>query len=182
MESEVCKFNKSGYCKFRDSCLKRHENAVCIEENCNGKCIRRHPKLCRYFAQHNYCKFGNLCKYKHEEDTSKDFEERIGHLEEALSKSLAEIEILKRKLQTLETTQVDQAKLDGSNSNKEVENNMKDGEVQTEKDKNGTCEICKKSFKNARGLNIHMKVHDNIAQIDGNVTLISSDGDSDNFN
>ena len=66
MESEVCKFHQSGYCKFRDSCLKRPENAVYNDENYNGTCIRRHPRICRYFAQHKYCNLGKLCKYTHE--------------------------------------------------------------------------------------------------------------------
>ena len=44
---------------------------------------------------------------------------------------------------------------------------------------NSNCDICEKSFKNKRGLKAHMRVHDSVPQIDGNVTLISDDGELD---
>ena len=45
----LCKFNQTGFCKFRQKCSKTHNNTLCENENgCNEEyCSKRHPKLCK---------------------------------------------------------------------------------------------------------------------------------------
>ena len=71
-EGSICKYNQRGYCKFKQSCRKRHENKTCKEENaCNIKeCIYRHPKVCINFVGENSCRFGEDCAYKHKDINS----------------------------------------------------------------------------------------------------------------
>ena len=105
MESEVCKYNQFSYCKFRDSCVKRHENTLCNVVNCEMSCLQRHPKVCRFYSQQRYCKFGKHCKFKHEEKVPGDYEIRVAKLKEALNKSLEQIDSLKSKIEMLEKEQ-----------------------------------------------------------------------------
>ena len=93
MESEICYFNKTCCCKYRDSCTKRHEDILCEDRNCNGtKCSRRHQKLCKYFSIYNECKFGDVCKFHHKDETSSELEDKIIKLEEALNRSNIDID------------------------------------------------------------------------------------------
>ena len=62
----TCSHFMYGYCKFQEHCPKQHLNVVC-EENptCdNNGCVKRHPKLCEFFARNNKCKF-KKCDYMH---------------------------------------------------------------------------------------------------------------------
>ena len=63
----VCQFNKFGYCKYKEGCMKLH-----IDENCdnscdNLNCVRRHPKECKYYRKYKRCKF-DPCRYLHKEN------------------------------------------------------------------------------------------------------------------
>ena len=70
MENEVCLYQKYGFCKFKESCLKRHLKDKCKDLNrCKIKknCEKRHPKLCRrYVLDQNYS-YGEDCEYLHED-------------------------------------------------------------------------------------------------------------------
>ena len=89
----VCKYFKFGFCKFKDSCMKRHVEEVCAEVNCSlTSCYKRHPIVCRYFKLGGRCKFGQRCAYRHEE--SKE------HLEIENLKN--EVKILVERLKVVE--------------------------------------------------------------------------------
>ena len=60
----VCRYNKIGYCKYKDKCRNRHIEAICVDESCDGICEQRHPKVCRFYQQYGRCKF-NPCMYSH---------------------------------------------------------------------------------------------------------------------
>ena len=63
---DVCIYNKYGYCKFKDKCLKAHENRICDLLSCEKKkCKFRHPKTCKFYINKETCKFGEECKYLH---------------------------------------------------------------------------------------------------------------------
>ena len=65
----VCTFNKYGFCKYRERCLKVHIDDVCDDSSCdnNLNCNRRHPKECIYDKKYKRCKF-DPCKYLHREN------------------------------------------------------------------------------------------------------------------
>ena len=64
---DLCLFNKFGYCKYLDTCRKRHTKEVCENSNCEvNKCGKRHPKPCRFYLEYGRCKFGEYCYYKHD--------------------------------------------------------------------------------------------------------------------
>ena len=64
----VCQFNKYGFCKFKERCLKLHIDDNCADSSCDrSSCIRRHPKECRYYRKYRRCKY-DPCKYLHSEN------------------------------------------------------------------------------------------------------------------
>ena len=64
----VCLFNKYGFCKFKERCLKLHIDDNCADSSCNtSSCNRRHPKECRYYRRYRRCKF-DPCKFLHKEN------------------------------------------------------------------------------------------------------------------
>ena len=70
MEGEVCMYQKFGYCKYKESCLKRHLQETCQDSSaCSSKmsCQKRHPKGCKRFAIEGFCIFGAGCAYRHQE-------------------------------------------------------------------------------------------------------------------
>ena len=82
---EICKFNKFGFCKFRNTCFKKHENQKCEKKNCKiWNCSLRHPKTCRFFREYKRCKFGEFCKFSHDQLTEKNYSEDIGGMMEKL--------------------------------------------------------------------------------------------------
>ena len=85
---EICKINKFGYCKLRNTCLKTHENQKCEEKkDCNfWNCSLRLPQSCRFFREFKRCKFGEFCKVSHDHDqlTEKIYSEEIGGMMENL--------------------------------------------------------------------------------------------------
>jgi hypothetical protein len=63
----ICKFNQSGFCKFRSHCRKQHFMETCSNKQCNMEtCIYRHPMMWRYFTNFGRCKFKDSCAYLHE--------------------------------------------------------------------------------------------------------------------
>ena len=78
----ICRYIQTGYCKFKNLCRYRHIEEVCDVTDCEShECLKRHPRVCRYFQFRGYCKFSDHCAYAHQE-----------------RKEVKEIEILKRRL------------------------------------------------------------------------------------
>ena len=63
----ICKYNQSGFCKFRENCLRIHNNEVCnnISDCKSENCTKRHPKVCNNFKKHGYCRHKEQCSYQH---------------------------------------------------------------------------------------------------------------------
>ena len=69
MESTVCRYFQTGFCKYVEKCRKHQE--ICSTKFCKDKlCTKRHPKPCKHFKSFNTCKFGDSCAYRH--DMSKE--------------------------------------------------------------------------------------------------------------
>ena len=72
MEDTICKYNQSGFCKFRKTCDKRHDNEICNNiTNCKEtQCTKRHPKKCKRFNENGKCFYKEECAYLHDDVTS----------------------------------------------------------------------------------------------------------------
>ena len=72
---EVCKYQKYGFCKFKDSCKNQHLVKTCENltacENVKS-CHKRHPRVCKRFALEKVCSFGADCAYQHQEEKGYD--------------------------------------------------------------------------------------------------------------
>ena len=92
MASNVhCLFNKFGFCKYLDTCRKKHSKDICEVPQCKViNCHKRHPKTCRFYQEYGKCKFGDYCCYKHNEN-------------ERNFKIVKELENMKERLQLVET-------------------------------------------------------------------------------
>ena len=97
MEDEVCRYQKYGFCKFKEKGRKRHLKEECKDlSDCKSQkvCNKRHPKICRRYVNERSCSFGQSCEYFYEEkDISEEentLQEKIVELEKVVKKSLAE--------------------------------------------------------------------------------------------
>ena len=87
----ICRYNKFGYCKFKDTCRKNHINTLCENSSCDVQiCTLRHPKECKHYRNHGRCKFGEWCRFSHIE---KEDELKNLRLEnDTINKKLADLE------------------------------------------------------------------------------------------
>ena len=93
MATQVCKFNKFGYCRYKDVCRNLHVNESCENVSCDiSSCSQRHPRECRYYREYKRCKF-TPCKYTHILHISNESE--IGKLKKDHLESVAKIKELK---------------------------------------------------------------------------------------
>ena len=93
----VCSWFKYGYCRHRESCRKRHNQEVCDESNCNiYRCIKRHPKTCKYYLNYGRCKF-NPCAFLH-----KNNDENVENLKKDNLEIVRKLEAIDRNLKELE--------------------------------------------------------------------------------
>ena len=162
MADKVCKYNQSGYCKYQSRCRFRHVNTICEDEECNNKsCENSHPKLCTYFEKFGRCKFGDFCKFSHlklAKTHSDDVKTKLIQLEDKVNEQQDEISILKDEIKGLKNLL--------QTFQKDVDDAKESKNISTFK-----CDMCEKVFKTKNGLQKHMKVHDKIEQIDGNVSI-----------
>ena len=62
----VCRFNQRGFCKYGESCQKKHVNEICQIENCySNVCEKRHPLVCKWFSLKTGCRFKEGCAFLH---------------------------------------------------------------------------------------------------------------------
>ena len=98
----VCQYHHYGHCKFGVLCRKKHEAETCTSFPCNkDSCMKRHPKVCRYFTLAGACKFRDECSFLHLTSPTtriNELEEEIKHLQ-GLFTSISE-DVLKINAQT----------------------------------------------------------------------------------
>ena len=105
---DVCRYNKFGFCKFKEECRIPHVNEVCDNSLCDIKnCVKRHPRKCKFY-RYNRCKFKENCSFSHENqiDSEDTFSKKFEQLEKDLKEANEEIEknkICNDKLGQLET-------------------------------------------------------------------------------
>ena len=106
----VCKYEKFGFCKERDSCPRFHPKVLCDKDTCDvTSCSKRHPMPCRNFTK-GECRFGNVCKFDHRKQKSfKDLEikndnllKELKHLKSRITDQDATISSLKQMIENLQ--------------------------------------------------------------------------------
>ena len=122
-KENVCRFNQFGYCKFGNTCFRRHENRLCENEHCEGQtCLYRHPRRCRFFFEYKYCKFGTYCRFKHEASASQDTLKEIEDLRKALENVNKKIKEKEEEIKRMDDQIVAFGKLKEDNKNLSREN------------------------------------------------------------
>ena len=105
MEHEVCHYNQTGFCKFRQHCRKEHENRIC-QQNHDFKstgCSLRHPKVCRSFERDGTCKFKEVCAYKHQISQNAEMHAQdVRNLQQEMSQMISMIKQMEDKIEFLE--------------------------------------------------------------------------------
>ena len=84
MEEEVCMFNKFGYCRFKEKCVKTHYQEICKEnESCKAKnhCSKRHPKKCREYGEQK--RIQNEASQPFETQGNNEIKEKVDVLEKS---------------------------------------------------------------------------------------------------
>ena len=120
MANEVlCLFNKFGYCRYLETCRKKHTKDICDIPQCEVNiCSKRHPRTCRYYEEYGRCKFGDDCSYKHNKsetnsEIGKELEkvkDKIRLLESIVEKKEEEIKRLLENVKSLEARYSHQCK------------------------------------------------------------------------
>ena len=100
---KICKFEKYGFCKSKESCKDYHPVEICKKQVCNiGRCDKRHPQPCRYF-RYGSCRFRDSCKYEHKEYVN------TNELLERIDKLKNEKEVQAKRIDKLEKEKEEQA-------------------------------------------------------------------------
>ena len=122
MNENVSRFNQKGFCKFGDTCIQVHVNEMREIQGCNrSRCRKRHPKLCRYFAERNYSKFGHECSFKHHDNDNSVNVKQFQSLDENIKNIKAEMDVLKNTLKTLSNIKQEERILKNSVENQKDE-------------------------------------------------------------
>ena len=97
----ICKFNQTGFCKYRDKCRHKHNDKACENKTtCNKEnCKLRHPKLCRTFRSTGKCRHNENCAYSHAEielsGKEKEIDQIVAKHDEEIAMINAELEKMK---------------------------------------------------------------------------------------
>jgi hypothetical protein len=106
----LCVNNKFGYCKFGQTCKKKHVNQICDRTSCRTyNCEKRHPKKCLWYERFNRCKFSN-CAYMHVKDIDQTelkekiekLDNKINEKEDEIRQQIIKIEQIELKLNNVE--------------------------------------------------------------------------------
>ena len=104
-QSTVCRYNKFGFCRFKEVCRKRHFSELCVSHECDvSSCEKRHPKKCKYHMQRR-CKFGLDCMFVHivEQNVDERMDDKVKQLENEIKNKTEEINEQNNKICELES-------------------------------------------------------------------------------
>ena len=73
-----CKYYNVGYCKYKVKCKFTHPTEVC-NNNVGGKCedqkcLKRHPKICKWLTGSSGCRRNENCEFSHVTPVSDDIQ------------------------------------------------------------------------------------------------------------
>ena len=125
----ICKFNQTGFCKFKQFCKKEHVNEMCESqsESKTEMCTKRHPKICRNFIKDGECGHGNKCAYMRTEKIKQlDAQQKLNEiLAMALATQIKEIADMRNEMIELK---IKVQHLENYNQTKHVKEYTKDAE------------------------------------------------------
>ena len=95
---EICKFEKYGFCKSKDSCKDYHPVEIFKRQFCSiGRCDQRHPQPSRYFRSGG-CRFKDTCKYEYKEHVNtNELLDKMHRLEEEKKLQAERIDMLEKE-------------------------------------------------------------------------------------
>ena len=99
----MCKFQKFGFCKFKERCKKKHLKETCENRSScvNVKsCEKRHPYECKRSVSEGFCSFGSDCAYHHQAQVKTNNESEVNAKVDKLEKTLNEMHEKFLKLET----------------------------------------------------------------------------------
>ena len=179
-QENVCSFNKYGFCKFGETCRRRHISEKCYKKSCEvRKCSLRHPRICKFYRDFGYCKFGEWCCFVHKtsnDDKVKELSDKMKTMENKcsdLEKQLAEkdgenkhlgeeidrkIEAFESKMSTIiqSIKEKDDAIASLEKKLDDLENNLASKVVEKKKKKIFKCTNCNYESSSDQGLKIHI--------------------------
>ena len=179
MVVKVCKYNQTGFCKFKEHCRNRHEAEICGNSKCEKmECEKRHPRPCKFYLLYNFCKFGDNCAYRHEEREDKTFMKDLKNRLEVAEERIKCLEKQILQIGVEKETQTDDGEEKEICQKITVEassNKISDGSFK--------CELCDFTSNRKNGLGIHMSQrHKAIEQLDGAADDVpSSDEEDDEY-
>ena len=119
----VCNYNKFGFCKFKQNCMKQHIEHLCEDSSCDVlTCTLLHPKECKFYRDFNRCKFSDWCRFAHvhKEDQNEKVLGKLIEIEKNNLEKDKQISILK-----LENERVSNKLSEMEKNNFEKKNNLK---------------------------------------------------------
>ena len=176
----VCKNNKFGFCKFKDTCRFHHINTICDTIKCDIQfCEKRHPRKCKYFDKYSRCKFGIFCKYSHVtlsknsetgHTSNIELDMEIIELKKKNEEMKKEIDLIKSDIcQIIRENSEMKKVIEFLKQNKTEEIDFISNDKKNKGDKDFKCDECNFKGKNGNGLKVHKSLkHKNIIQADGN--------------
>ena len=83
----LCRYNKLGHCKFKETCRLLHINKICEDSQCEiSMCQLRHPIKCKFYTQYQRCKFSEYCSFSHKTNSiNKELGDKIENIEKDLT-------------------------------------------------------------------------------------------------
>ena len=182
-KEDICLYNQTGFCKYKGSCQKAHDNELCTNSsNCPDKnCTKRHPKSCRNIQTMGNCRFKEGCAYTHVQQSNEDnlllVQTLATHFKEVieLKEELSEMKLIVEKMQIQINTlckivqddgEIKQTKKDKINESTEVEDDLP-----LKKHQCDVCgylcekEITLKKHKNTKHVNVNHKEKDEDGQV-----------------
>ena len=174
----ICRYNQTGFCKFKNTCPNIHVNEICLVKNCSlNQCVKRHPKKCKYYAEYKYCKFRS-CAFANSQRIEHG---EVNELRQDIEYMKHEIGILQLTVQSLITVrQQNEDIISAICTLKEEIENIKTTNLKTESkimaieeefeeeseddDENEveqlySCQYCNVQIKESKQFEAHMKSH-----------------------
>ena len=110
----VCRFNKFGFCKFKETCRNHHIKELCEDSSCDIlSCDYRHPQVCKFYRDFGRCKYSEYCFYAHVDkedisEISRSLTNKINDLENKVNGKENDIIELSEKIKFLEMKEAEQ--------------------------------------------------------------------------
>ena len=103
---KVCKYNQTGFCKYKDQCQKTHDYQKCENPtSCKRKeCSKRHPKPCKNYLKEEAYRFKGDCANSPEDVNSTSQRDINIALSVVVTKHNIELKVIQEEVNELKYT------------------------------------------------------------------------------